>query len=143
MIYQYEWRKEDGTKLEDDAHIIFVNAEYNTAMSDTMHITTLIREIIELVEQELDMKLDDSDISYSRFIAHLKFLAFRVFNDTQIMEQDAEYNEMVIRLYPKAFSIVNRIASYMKEKYNYVMKVDEMVNMTIHIRRMQPNIEKG
>lgn len=121
----------------------FVNAEYNTAMSDTMHITTLIREIIELAEKELCVKLDDSDISYSRFVAHLKFLAFRVFNDTQIVEQDTEYNEMVMRLYPKSFSIVNKIATYVKEKYNYTMKVDEMVNMTIHIRRIQPDIEKG
>ena len=120
----------------------FINAEYNTAMSDTMHITTLIREIIELVEKELRVKMDDTDISYGRFVAHLKFLAFRVFNDTQIVEQDEEYNNMVIRLYPKSFSLVEKIASYMKDKYNYDMKLDEMVNMTIHIRRIQPNIEK-
>ena len=97
----------------------FINAEYNTAMSDTMHITTLIREIIELVEKELRVKMDDTDISYGRFVAHLKFLAFRVFNDTQIVEQDEEYNNMVIRLYPKSFSLVEKIASYMKDKYNY------------------------
>lgn len=120
----------------------FINAEYNTAMSETMHITTLIREIIELVEDALQVKMDDTDISYSRFVAHLKFLAFRVFNDTQIVEQDEEYNNMVIRLYPKSFSVVEKIASYMKDKYNYDMKVDEMVNMTIHIRRIHPNIEK-
>ena len=120
----------------------FVNAEYNTAMSDTMHITTLIREIIELVETELKVKMDDSDINYSRFITHLKFLAFRVFNDAQIVEQDKEYNDMVIRLYPKSFFIVEKIACYMKDRYNYDMKVDEKVNMTIHIRRIRPNIEK-
>lgn len=120
----------------------FVNAEYNTAMSETMHITTLIREILELVEKELHIEMNDSDISYGRFVAHLKFLAFRVFNDAQVPEQDEEYNEMVIRLYPKSFSIVEKIAIYMQEKYEYVMKLDEMVNMTIHIRRIQPNIEK-
>lgn len=120
----------------------FVNAEYNTVMSDTMHITTLIREMLELVESELHIKLDDSDISYGRFVAHLKFLAFRVFNDAQVPEQDKEYNDMVIRLYPKSFAIVEKIADYMREKYEYVMKLDEMVNMTIHIRRIQPNIEK-
>ncbi len=138
--------KKLGIKLpEDEAASIamhFVNAEYNTAMSETMHITTLIREIIELVETELQITMDDSDISYGRFIAHLKFLAFRVFSDAQIAEQDEEYNNMVMRLYPKSFSIVEKIASYMKEKYNYVMQVDEMVNMTIHVRRIQPNIEK-
>lgn len=29
MTYQYEWREEDGTKLEDGAHIVFVNASYD------------------------------------------------------------------------------------------------------------------
>lgn len=138
--------KKLGVRLSvDEAASIamhFINAEYNTAMSETMHITELIREVIELVEKELHVKMDDTDISYSRFVAHLKFLAFRVFNDTQIVEQDEEYNNMVMRLYPKSFSVVEKIASYMKEKYNYDMKVDEMVNMTIHIRRIHPNIEK-
>lgn len=138
--------KKLGIKLPvDEAASIamhFVNAEYNTAMSDTVHITTLIREIIELVQRELHTKMDDTDISYGRFVAHLKFLAFRVFNDTQVPEQDKEYNDMVIRLYPKSFAVVERISAYMYEKYEYEMKMDEMVNMTIHIRRIQPNIEK-
>lgn len=139
--------KKLGIKLpEDEAASIamhFVNAEYNTAMSDTMHITSLIREIIDLVGTELRIQIDDSDISYGRFVAHLKFLAFRIFNDAQIPEQDKEYNDMVIRLYSKSFEITEKVASYMKEKYNYDMKEDEMVNMTIHIRRIQPDIEKG
>lgn len=138
--------KKLGLKLPmDEAASIamhFINAEYNTAMSETMHITELISEIIKLVEKELGVQMDDMDVSYSRFVAHLKFLAFRVFNNSQIVEQDEEYNNMVIRLYPKSFSVTEKIASYMKEKYNYDMKVDEMVNMTIHIRRIHPNIEK-
>lgn len=120
----------------------FVNAEYNTAMSDTMHITTLIKELIEFLENELSVQMDDADVKFARFIAHLKFLAFRVINEAQIAEQDEEYNNMVIRLYPKSFSVAEKIASYVKEKYNYDMKVDELVNMAIHIRRIQPNIEK-
>lgn len=121
----------------------FVNAEYNTAMSDTMHITTLIKDVIESVEEALNLSIDDLDVNYGRFVAHLKYLAFRVFSNEQIEAQDEEYNNMVIRLYPKSFSVVEHIASYIEKKYNYSMKVDEMVNMTIHIRRIQPNIEKG
>jgi len=60
-----------------------------------------------------------------------------------VVQQEEEYNNMVISLYPKAYFIANEIASYTKEKYNYTMKIDEVVNMTIHIRRIQKNIEKG
>jgi len=121
----------------------FLNAEYNTGMSDTMQITTIIREALCLVEQHLKVKLDDSEINCARFIAHLKFMAFRMVHGEPVVQQEEEYNNMVISLYPKAYFIANEIASYTKEKYNYIMKIDEVVNMTIHIRRIQKNIEKG
>ncbi len=120
----------------------FVNAEYNTAMSDTMHITTIIHEMVEVIEKNIHMKVDDEDINWARFIGHLKFLAYRVCNDRQIIEQDEEYNTMVIRLYPKAFAVAERVQAFMQEKYNYKMQIGEMVNMTIHIRKIQPDIEK-
>lgn len=43
LIYQYEWREEDGTKLEDDAHIIFVNAEYDKE-DDTSELAKLMHD---------------------------------------------------------------------------------------------------
>ena len=121
----------------------FVNAEYNMGMSDTMHITSLIKEIIELVEQRLNVDFNDLDATYGRFVAHLKFLAFRVFHEEQLKDQDEEYNNMVKLLYLEAFSVAEEVATYMKKKYNYDMKMDEKVNMTIHIERIQRNREKG
>lgn len=35
LIYQYEWREEDGSRLEDGAHIIFVNAAYDKENDDS------------------------------------------------------------------------------------------------------------
>lgn len=121
----------------------FLNAEYNSSMNDTMHITTIIREALMLVEKHLDIKLDDSEINCARFIAHLKFMAFRMLHEEEVLQQEEEYNNMVISLYPEAYFIANEIARYTKEKYNYTMKIDELVNMTIHIRRIQKNVEKG
>ena len=114
----------------------FVNAEYNTAMSDTMHITKLIREIIGLVEEALDDKIDEFDLNYARFVAHLKFLAFCVFREGGEVKQDEEYNNLVIQLYPEAYSIAENVAFFMKKEYNYDMNVDEKVNMTIQIQRI-------
>lgn len=115
----------------------FVNAEYNTAMSDTMHITKMIREIIELVGKELGEKIDEFDINSARFVAHLKFLAFCVFRGNAEVPQDVEYNNMVIDLYPEAYLLVEKIAILMKNEYNYDMRVDEKVNMTIHVQRIR------
>ena len=155
-FYRYEYlvgeyavamiEKKLGIKLpaDESASIAmhFVNAEYNTAMNDTMHITTLIREILELVEKDVQKPMDDTEINYSRFVAHLKFFAFRMFSGEKIPIQDEDYNNTVIRLYPKAFSVAEKVAYYTKNRYNYYMSIDEQVNMTIHIRRIYQNIEK-
>ena len=72
-----------GVKLPiDEAASIalhFVNAEYKAPMSDTMNITTLIRQVLNIVDTELNVKLDELGIHYSRFVTHLKYLAYRTF----------------------------------------------------------------
>lgn len=121
----------------------FLNAEYSTGMSDTMHMTSVIRDALHIVEESLKIKLDDTEMTCARFIAHLKFMAFRLLHGEQVVPQEEEYNNLIISLYPDAYFIANKIATYAKEKYNYAMAIDEMVNMTIHIRRIQKNVEKG
>lgn len=120
----------------------FVNAEYKTAMSDTMNITTLIQQIINIVEEELGTRLDELGLHYSRFITHLKFLAYRVFSGQMINRQEDEFVEMVIRLYEREYAISEKIAAYIKETYDHEISKEEKVYLTIHIRRIQPDIDK-
>ena len=135
-----------GIKLPvDEAASIalhFVNAEYKTAMSDTMNITTLIRQILNIVEKELGTRLDELGLHYSRFITHLKFLAYRVFSGQMMKRQEDEFVEMVIRLYEKEYAISAKIAAFIKETYDHEISREEKAYLTIHIRRIQPDIEE-
>ena len=116
----------------------FVNAEYNAAMSDTMNITALIRRILDLVEKELATRLDVSGLHYSRFVTHLKFLAYRIFRGQQLTEQDDELDDMIIRLYGREYKISEKIARFIKNEYGRELSRGEKVYLTIHIRRVQP-----
>lgn len=120
----------------------FVNAEYNTAMSDTMNITTLIRQILEIVGAELDTRLDELGLHYSRFVTHLKFVAYRVFSGQQMSCQEDELVEMVNRLYEKEFAISEKIAAFIKDRYDHEISKEEKAYLTIHIRRIQPEIKE-
>lgn len=135
-----------GIKLPvDEAASIalhFVNAEYKTAMSETMNITTLIRQILNIVEKELGTRLDELGLHYSRFITHLKFLAYRVFSGQMMKRQEDEFVEMVIRLYEKEYAISEKIAAFIKETYDHEISREEKAYLTIHIRRIQPDIEE-
>ena len=64
-------------------------------------------------------------------------------HDSHQSREEEEYNNMLISLYSDAYSIAKEIASYTKEKYNYTMEIDEMVNMAIHIRRIQKMQKRG
>ena len=134
-----------GVKLPIDEAVSialhFVNAEYKTAMSDTMNITTLIRQILNIVDIELNTKLDEFGLHYSRFVTHLKFLAYRVFAGQMMNQQEKELVEMVQRLYTREYAISEKIAAFIAEKYNHEISPEEKAYLTLHIRRIQPNIQ--
>ena len=134
-----------GVKLPiDEAASIalhFVNAEYKTAMSDTMNITSLIRQILNIVDEELDTKLDELGLHYSRFVTHLKFLAYRVFAGQMISQQEEELVAMVRNLYGREYAISEKIAVFIREKYHHEISEEEKAYLTLHIRRIQPNIQ--
>lgn len=133
-----------GVKLPiDEAASIalhFVNAEYKTAMSDTMNITTLIRQVLNIVDMELNTKLDEHGMYYTRFVTHLKFLAYRIFAGQLGNQQEDELVEVIQRLYAREYAISKKIAEYIAEKYNYEISQEEKAYLTLHIRRIQPNI---
>lgn len=52
-----------------------VNAEYNTKMRDTIDITRIIQDVLDLVREYFQMELDETSLSYERLITHLRFLA--------------------------------------------------------------------
>lgn len=66
---------------EDEAASIalhIVNAEYNTGISETMRITTMIHEILNVVKENFQFEVDEDSIHYSRFVSHVKFLCKRI-----------------------------------------------------------------
>lgn len=137
-------RRETGIELPiDEAASIalhFVNAEYNVGMNDTMNITSLIKDTIQIVEDALQIKLDDMGLYYSRFVTHLKFLSQRVFTGQLLDNQDQELVEMISRLYPHEYEISKLVGNYIKEKYDREVTNEELVYLTVHIRRIQPGI---
>lgn len=66
---------------EDEAAAIalhIVNAEYDTGISETMKITTMIHEILDVVKESFRFEVDEDSIHYSRFVSHIKFLCKRI-----------------------------------------------------------------
>lgn len=120
----------------------FINAEYNASMSDTMHVTTLIREILRIVESETGIFLDDMEINHAEFVTHLKYLAHRIFKRATVGEPAEQLVKAVECLYERECAIGKQIASFIKREYDHDISDDELVNLTIYIRRVCSGTEK-
>lgn len=115
-----------------------VNAEYNTAMNETMNITLLIKEVLEIVKEFMGKELDEESLYYSRFVTHLKFLSQRMFIGKMYnCDADDQLTDMITSLYRTEFLCSQKIGEYIKDKYGYITSKEELSYLTLHIKRME------
>lgn len=130
-----------GIKLPvDEAASIalhIVNAEYGAVMRNTIDITTLIENVVRIVQGYFSMELDETSLNYERFITHLKFLGQRIFCDEPLKEQEPQFLEMIIQMYPEDMECSRKVQEYVKERYEHRMAEDEVAYLAVHIRRIR------
>lgn len=132
--------KQIGIRLPvDEAASIalhIVNAEYSNMMSETMSITKIIPQLVDIVKKEFGIIMDEQSLRYERFVAYLKTLMQRIVNREQLDSIDAEFNEMVKKLYPREFSCSEKIADFLTGYYPDIILVEELAMLSVHIRRL-------
>jgi beta-glucoside operon transcriptional antiterminator len=113
-----------------------VNAEYNTQMSEAIHITKCIPEILDIVEEYFNIRLDKESLHYERFVTHLKFLTQRIVKKELLDNKDKEFEEAIERLYPREFKCAREVKGYIEEHFEYQITEEELAYLTVHIRRV-------
>ena len=124
---------------EDEAGFIalhFVNAEYGTDIGDALHLPNHMKEILEIVTDELGIGLDEGTLHYERFITHVKFLLQRVYRKELLQDEESELAEMMRTKYPKEYACSERIAEYIEKNAGCRLSGEEVMYLTIHIRRV-------
>lgn len=114
-----------------------VNAEYNTAMGDTIHITTLIQNVVAIVRDYFHITLDERSLNYERFITHLKFLSQRVFSKELLDSENEEFSTVIAKMYPEEFMCSNKIKAYIYETYGHIVTDEEVAYLAVHIKRIR------
>lgn len=125
---------------EDEAAAItlhIVNAEYDVQMGETIDITKLISNILDIVKTQLQMEIDEQTLHYERFITHLKFFAQRIYKKIPLNSDDAGFRKMIQRQYPEEYKCSLKIASFIEKEYKHKVTSEELVFLTVHIRRVR------
>ena len=124
---------------EDEAGFIalhFVNAEYGTDIRDALNFPNLMKEILEIAQESLQVELDESTLHYERFVTHVKFLLQRIYRRELLTNEEKELVEMMQKKYPREYACSRRIADYIEQATECKLSGEEVMSLAIHIRRV-------
>lgn len=134
-------RQRLGIELpEDEAGFIalhLVNALMDDlSMEKTTDMTKMIQQILKIIKYHFKLELDEYSIHYERFITHLKFFAQRLFTGSAMEDQDEQFIQALKNQYKKEYECTKKIQDYIKQEYGWELSEDEMIYLTIHIKRI-------
>jgi len=134
------------TLPEDEAAFIalhIVNARTDgSEMRMTIEMTEIVHHILNIVTYHYGIVLDESSLSYSRFLTHLQYFSMRLLRK-EVHESGEDFlYEQVRKSYAKAFDCVRKIDEYLQSTYQQSLSKDEYVYLTIHIQRITTRSEE-
>lgn len=125
---------------EDEAGFIamhFVNASQSgEAMSQTIAVTKMVEDILQIVEYHYHLALDENSINYIRFVSHIRFFARRLFSNEIYNDDQDDLFEQIRNKYPTSYQCSLKVKKYIFLNYNIDLGNDEMVYFMLHINRV-------
>lgn len=124
---------------EDEAASIalhFVNAEFGTEIANTIDITKLIQNVMQIITYHFNRVIDEDSLNYERFITHLKFFSQRVVTNNNNSGDDLALYDMIKKQYKQAYKCAEKIKIFVLQEYNITIPEEEMTYLTIHIKRI-------
>lgn len=86
------------------------------------------------------MELDENSLHYERFVTHIKFLAQRIFRKELLLDDDREFQKMMLLKYPEESACGQKIADVIEELYGTRISSEEIMYLAVHIRRVTLSI---
>ena len=128
---------------EDEAGFIamkFVENSMAASNADqTLAMTKLINDVLNIVKYQLSLTMPDDSISLQRFLVHLRFFAERLTlkqPDQSAGNDDQFLFEHLSKQYPRAAACVQKIAVFVNKTTTQVVSVNERIYLIMHVQRM-------
>lgn len=128
---------------EDEAGFITLHLVNASMDSMDLGITTemmhVIERILSIVKYHFKVEIDEYSLHYERFLTHLKFFVQRVFTDTEINEPDKGFLLALKEQYRNEYLCTLKVHDYMMKEYGKELTEDELIYLTVHLRRITSN----
>lgn len=106
----------------------------NTNVRETMKNTRILNEIVAIIEDFLNIKLNKTDYNYKRLITHIQGALDRIKNKKHI--ENPILNN-IKEQFKDSFEIIQKIKIKIEEEYEIKVPEQELGYMVIHIERLK------
>ena len=127
---------------ESEAGFIAIHlhsARQNKEVSDTVRNTSLIKDLIEMIEKELDINLDPGRLSSRRLINHLRFSLNRLRKGKKV---ENPFLENIKDNFAASYRLAKKVANKIEKRLDYEVNEQEVGFIALHLKRLKEyNIE--
>lgn len=124
---------------EDEAGFIalhLVNAFTGDVMNNTMNITRIVQDMLNIIKYSYKIDFTPKDISYDRLVTHLKYFTQRVISKKELREEDNAFLDIIMENYKEAYLGALKIKSYIEKNFDYKVSQGEVVYLSLHLERV-------
>ncbi|CAJ1190606.1 transcription antiterminator [Companilactobacillus paralimentarius DSM 13238 = JCM 10415] len=117
----------------------FVNLENEKeSLQDTIQVSKIISDIINIIQISYHKTLDDESFSYSRLVSHLRyFLIKKIKSNKPAGEQlDPSLLKLMIAKYPQENQTVQKISTFLRNTKGWALSSNDQMYLILHVWRV-------
>ncbi|MCH4825509.1 MAG: PRD domain-containing protein [Planococcus sp. (in: firmicutes)] len=144
---EYLVAKDVVQKIEERTGVFFPEGEVgfialhihsavtDKSLRDIKRYHSLLSQLVEIIENNLDIQLDKNNIDYHRLIQHLHRAIDRADKGTVISEEN-KLAAMLKSEYPVCYNLAWKLIKVMQNQLNKPVDESEVMYLTIHLQRL-------
>lgn len=106
------------------------------SVKPVLDVTTFIRDVVEIIEQEFNIDIHEQSVAYQRLLTHLRFAFQRLQENVSFHDIDEEMLKVIQKTHTKAYDTASKIAELVQKEYQYKLPVSEQAYLALHIQRL-------
>jgi beta-glucoside operon transcriptional antiterminator len=99
-----------------------------------------LQHVVDVVEQQLGVRLDADSPDYARFILHVQFLLQRLVNRTMLASSDSSFFEFAKHSYPASHAIAEEVKGYVLAATGSALTDEEVLYLIVHVERLRSHV---
>ena len=130
-----------GIRLAKDEAISIalhlINAErIDNSAQGKINDESIINSVIDIIEKQMDIKINRNGVNCARFITHLKYLIKRLTADTSSSSENEMMFETMKENYPSVYKCACNVCEYLNALTNKTLNDEEIMYLMLHINRV-------